>query len=189
MPATSSVAIQPVNWFTGSHPPQFINQDDRRPMIPLMAPAIPIKTVTQRAHGPPLDLGASARNAIERTPLAYGLPRPQEKMMRLKMFAVAAVLVAAGSSGALAQICPPGYGWYGGVCSPYYPPGYSNPVSGAFTGEAYGASTGYSAAGPVGAVVGGALGIAAGTLSGTVGMFTPASCPYPYRYYNGACYR
>ena len=34
MPATSSVAIQPVNWFTGSHPPQFINQDDRRPMIP-----------------------------------------------------------------------------------------------------------------------------------------------------------
>src|SRR3954468_3882156 len=72
MPATSSVAIQPVNWFTGSHPPQFINQDDRRPMIPLMAPAIPIKTVTQRAHGPPLDLGASARNAIERTPLALG---------------------------------------------------------------------------------------------------------------------
>jgi hypothetical protein len=141
---------------------------------------------TLKAH---LDLGRQRAERDCADPVGLGLPRPQEKMMPLKMFAVAAVLVAAGSSGALAQICPPGYGWYGGVCSPYYPPGYSNPVSGAFTGEAYGAATGYSAAGPVGAVVGGALGIAAGTLSGTVGLFTPASCAYPYRYYNGACYR
>lgn len=109
--------------------------------------------------------------------------------MRLTMFAVALALVAGGSSGAIAQyVCPPGYGYYGGVCSPLSPPGYSNPVAGAVTGEASGAATGYSVAGPIGAVVGGAIGTATGTLSGTANMLTPTGCPYGYYYYNGACY-
>jgi hypothetical protein len=115
----------------------------------------------------------------------------EEQMMRIrsKIFAVSAVVLASASSGAMAQyLCPPGYGYYGGVCSPVYPPGYGNPVSGAVTGEASGAAAGYSAAGPVGAVVGGALGIAAGTLSGTVNMLTPSGCPYGYYYYGGVCY-
>jgi hypothetical protein len=111
-------------------------------------------------------------------------------MMKLRMFAIAAALVASASSGAMAQyVCPPGYGYYGGVCSPVRPPGYSNPVSGAVTGEASGAAAGYSAAGPVGAVVGGALGTATGVVSGTANALAPPSCPYGYRYYNGACYR
>ena len=108
--------------------------------------------------------------------------------MRLKMFAVAAVLLASASSGAMAQyVCPPGYGYYRGVCSPMYP-SYSNPVSGAVTGEAAGAASGYAVGGPVGAVIGGAIGTATGTLSGTANIVAPTGCPYGYSYYNGACY-
>ena len=110
--------------------------------------------------------------------------------MRLGMLAVAAAVAVGASSGAMAQyVCPPGYGFYGGVCSPMNP-NYSNPVSGAVTGEAAGAASGYAVGGPVGAVIGGAIGTATGTLSGTANMLSPApACPYPYRYYNGACYR
>ena len=51
--------------------------------------------------------------------------------MRLFTFAAATVLVASASSGAIAQyVCPPGYGYYGGVCQPVAR-SYSNPVSGA----------------------------------------------------------
>jgi hypothetical protein len=112
----------------------------------------------------------------------------------LKMIALAAVLAATASGGAMAQyVCPPGYTYYGAVCQPMRSPGYSNPVSGAVSGEAAGAASGYRAAGPVGAVVGGALGTAAGTLSGTAGMVTgvappPAACPVGYQLYNGYCY-
>src|SRR6202040_1020770 len=78
-----------------------------------------------------------------------------EAMVGFKIFAVAVAFVAGASSGAMAQyVCPPGYGYYGGVCSPIYPPGYSNPVSGAVTGEAAGAASGYAVGGPVGAVIG-----------------------------------
>jgi len=52
--------------------------------------------------------------------------------MQLKMFAVAAALLAGASTGAMAQyVCPPGYTYYAGVCQPSAPLGYSNPVSGA----------------------------------------------------------
>jgi hypothetical protein len=113
--------------------------------------------------------------------------------MRTLMFAITTALVVGASSVALAQVCPPGYTYYGGVCQPMGSQGYSNPVSGAVSGEAAGAASGYRAAGPVGAVVGGALGTAAGTLSGTAGMVTggspqPAACPSGYRLYNGYCY-
>src|SRR4029077_2969534 len=95
---------------------------------------------------------------------------------RLKMFAIAAALVAGASGAAMAQYpCAPGYAVYRGVCQPISPPGYSNPVSGAVQGEAAGAASGYRAAGPVGAVVGGALGTAAGTLSGTGNMLSGGS--------------
>jgi hypothetical protein len=113
-------------------------------------------------------------------------------MMQLKMIAIATALLAGASSGAMAQyVCPPGYSYYGGVCQPTYPPGYSNPVSGAVQGEASGAAAGYAAGGPVGAVIGGALGTATGAVGGAANMLTPApaGCPYGYRYYNGACYR
>ena len=110
---------------------------------------------------------------------------------RLKIVALAAALAAGASSAAMAQ-CPPGYGFYGGVCRPMGSPGYSNPVSGAVSGEAAGAASGYRAAGPVGAVVGGALGTAAGTVSGTANMVTggapPQACAYGYTLYNGYCY-
>lgn len=124
-------------------------------------------------------------------------------MLRTKLMMFAAVaMVAAASSGAMAQVCPPGYAFYGGVCQPSTPPGYSNPVSGAVTGAgagaASGAATGSAVGGPVGAVIGGALGTATGTVSGTVsgtaGMFTPpaapvpATCPLGYMNYNGGCY-
>ena len=110
-------------------------------------------------------------------------------MRKLKMLAVATVLVASAWSGAMAQyVCPPGYGYYGGVCSPMRP-SYSNPVSGAVTGEAAGAASGYAVGGPVGAVIGGALGTATGTVTGTANAVSPPACPYGYRYYNGACYR
>jgi hypothetical protein len=112
---------------------------------------------------------------------------------RVKIFAIAAALVAGVSSAAMAEYpCGPGYALYGGVCQPTRPLGYSNPVSGAVSGEAAGARSGYSAAGPVGAVVGGALGTAAGTLSGTGNMLSgssqPSGCARGYHWYNGYCY-
>jgi len=111
----------------------------------------------------------------------------------LKTFAITTALVVSASSAAMAQyVCPPGYTFYGGVCQPMRPQGYSNPVSGAVSGEAAGAASGYRSAGPAGAVVGGALGTAAGTLSGTANMLTgsppPAACAYGYTLYNGYCY-
>lgn len=128
---------------------------------------------------------------------------------RLIGAAIAATLVAGASSAALAQVCPPGYGWYAGVCQPMAPapmPGAyapSNPVSGAVNGEVAGAATGAAAAGPVGAVVGGALGAAAGTVAGTTNMVTggptvaygssvppaPApACGPGLVFYSGGCY-
>lgn len=122
--------------------------------------------------------------------------------MRTKFMMFAAAMVATASTGAMAQVCPPGYLFYAGVCQPSTPPGYSNPVSGlatgAATGATSGAATGSNVAGPVGAVVGGTLGtatgIVSGTLSGTAGMFTPPAAPVPatcapgYMNYNGSCY-
>ena len=112
--------------------------------------------------------------------------------MQLKMFALAAALLAGVSSGAMAQyVCPPGYTYYAGVCQPSAPLGYSNPVSGAVQGEASGAAAGYAAGGPVGAVIGGALGTATGAVGGAANMLAPpapAGCPYGYAFYNGACY-
>jgi hypothetical protein len=108
---------------------------------------------------------------------------------RLTVFSALGLL--ASLSSAMAQICPPGYAYYGGVCQPVRP-SYSNPVSGAVSGEAAGAAAGYRAAGPVGAVVGGALGTATGTLSGTANMVAPPAaaptCMRGYMYYNGSCY-
>jgi hypothetical protein len=49
---------------------------------------------------------------------------------RLTLCAITIVLMAGASSGALAQyVCPPGYGYYGGICQPLTV-SYSNPVSG-----------------------------------------------------------
>jgi hypothetical protein len=113
---------------------------------------------------------------------------------RVKIFAIAAALVAGVSSVAMAEYpCAPGYALYGRVCQPTRPLGYSNPVSGAVSGEAAGAASGYRTAGPVGAVVGGALGTAAGTLSGTGNMLSggstpPRACAWGYHWYNGYCY-
>src|ERR1051326_8238528 len=111
---------------------------------------------------------------------------------RLTLCAINIVLMAGASSGALAQyVCPPGYGYYGGVCQPLTG-SYSDPASRAISGEAGGATQGYSALGPVGAVVGGALGTATGALAGTARMVSPSppqpSCGVGYIYYNGACY-
>jgi len=94
---------------------------------------------------------------------------------RLKVLAVVAAVLAAGtSSAALARYpCAPGYTYRHGVCQPIRSPGYSNPVSGAVSGEAAGAASGAATGGPVGAVVGGALGTASGSLTGTANMFTP----------------
>lgn len=89
----------------------------------------------------------------------------------IKVFAVAALLLAANASGAFARYpCAPGYAVHRGICYPIGVRSYSNPVSGAVSGEAYGAAQGYGSAGPVGAVVGGALGAASGTLTGTANM-------------------
>jgi outer membrane lipoprotein SlyB len=115
------------------------------------------------------------------------------KMQRgFKILAIAAALAAGASSAAMAQyVCPPGYGYYRGVCQPVQPQGYGNPVSGAVSGEAAGAASGYAVGGPVGAVVGGALGTAAGTVSGTanaVGGAVAPACGYGYHWYNGYCY-
>ncbi|HYU13626.1 MAG TPA: hypothetical protein VEK82_13685 [Stellaceae bacterium] len=125
---------------------------------------------------------------------------------RLKMLAIAAAVAAGASSAALAQTCPPGYAFYGGVCQVAPAPGYTyapnNPVSGAAAGAASGAAAGGAAAGPVGAVVGGAIGTATGAAAGTVNMVTGApvattgsSVPPPaavcapgYVLYSGACY-
>jgi len=112
---------------------------------------------------------------------------------KLRLLGFAAALAAGASSPALAQVCPPGYMWYGGVCQPAQGYNYGNPVSGAVSGEAAGAAAGNAAAGPVGAVVGGALGIAAGTVSGTANAVgataPPPACGPGYYWYNGACYR
>jgi|SRR5580704_19617558 hypothetical protein len=108
----------------------------------------------------------------------------------LKVIAVAA-FVAGVSSAAMAQVCPPGYAFYGGVCQPVRP-SYSNPASGAVSGEAAGAAAGNRAAGPVGAIVGGAIGTATGTVTGTGNMLSGGArapgCTRGYHYYNGYCY-
>jgi hypothetical protein len=123
------------------------------------------------------------------------LTRSWERKMatRLRILAVAGVLIAATSTGALAQYrCGPGYAFYNGVCTPVGSPGYSNPVSGAVNGEANGAANGYATGGPVGAVVGGAVGLATGTVAGTAnavsGTTAPPACPYGSHYYGGYCY-
>jgi hypothetical protein len=109
----------------------------------------------------------------------------------LKRIAVAAAFVAGVSSAAMAQVCPPGYAFYGGVCQPVRP-SYSNPASGAVSGEAAGAAAGNRAAGPVGAIVGGAIGTATGTVTGTGNMLSGGArapgCTRGYHYYNGYCY-
>jgi len=108
---------------------------------------------------------------------------------KFKVLTLAGALALGTSGVALAQ-CLPGYALYGGVCQPVQPPGYSNPVSGAVSGEAAGAASGERAAGPVGAVVGGAIGTATGAVSGTANMLTgsPPACAAGYQYYNGGCY-
>lgn len=94
--------------------------------------------------------------------------------MRFKVAAVAAALAVGASSAAVAGYpCVPGYTYRHGVCQPLRPQGYSNPVSGAVSGEAAGAAKGNAAAGPVGAIVGGALGTAGGAVTGTAKMLTP----------------
>src|SRR6185437_13788704 len=87
---------------------------------------------------------------------------------KFRTMAVVAALATLPASLAMAQACPPGYGFAGGVCQPIAGAAYapSNPVSGALSGEAQGAASGAAAAGPVGAVVGGALGAATGTIAG-----------------------
>ena len=95
-------------------------------------------------------------------------------LTKFKVFAVAAALAAGTSSAAMAEYpCGPGYALYAGVCQPVSSPGYSNPVSGAASGEAAGAASGYATGGPVGAIVGGTLGTAAGALVGTTDMLAP----------------
>jgi hypothetical protein len=96
---------------------------------------------------------------------------------RFKVFALVAALAAGTSSAAMAQYAVP-------------VPGYSNPVSGAATGEMNGAANGPAEAGPVGAIVGGAIGTATGALDGTANALAgvPPACAPGYTYYNGACY-
>ena len=112
--------------------------------------------------------------------------------MKLKTVAIAALLAAGLPAAAMAEgPCVPGYAPYNGVCQPIRPQGYSNPASGAVSGEARGAAIGERSAGPVGAVVGGAVGVATGTLRGTANMLSGGSAPAcgPGRvYYNGGCY-
>ena len=92
---------------------------------------------------------------------------------KLKVFAAAAVVLAATSSGTFARYpCALGYALHHNICYPVGVNNYSNPVSGAATGEAHGAARGYATGGPVGAVVGGALGAASGTLNGTANMLS-----------------
>ena len=119
--------------------------------------------------------------------------------MKLKTFAIAAVLALGASGAAMAQYtCPAGYTYAAGVCQPTAAPGgYSNPVSGTLSGTAAGATRGSNAAGPVGAVVGGALGAASGavggaanTVTGVTGAVTGTSrCAVGYYLAsNGYCY-
>lgn len=93
---------------------------------------------------------------------------------RFEVFVVVAAVVAAGaSSPAMAKYpCAPGYRYHNRVCQPIRHLGYSNPVSGAVSGEAAGAERGAATGGPVGAVVGGALGTASGALTGTGNMLS-----------------
>ena len=93
---------------------------------------------------------------------------------RFKMLAVAATVLAVGtSSAAMAKYpCAPGYRYHNRVCQPVRHLGYGNPVSGAVSGEAAGAASGAASGGPVGAVVGGALGTASGALTGTGNMLS-----------------
>jgi hypothetical protein len=93
---------------------------------------------------------------------------------RFKIGAIVAAMVVGASNAAMAAYpCVPGYTYRNGVCQPVRPQGYSNPVSGAVSGEAAGAARGNAAAGPVGAIVGGALGTAGGAVTGTAKMLTP----------------
>jgi hypothetical protein len=118
--------------------------------------------------------------------------------------AIVAALATLPSGLAMAQACPPGYGFAGGVCRPIAGSAYapSNPVSGAVSGEAAGAANGAAAAGPVGAVVGGAIGAATGTVAGTANAVAGApvvpaygstvppapACSPGYVFYSGGCY-
>jgi len=115
--------------------------------------------------------------------------------MKLKTFAIAAVLAVGVSGAAMAQYaCPTGYTYARGVCQPTAAPGgYSNPVSGAASGTAAGATSGYNTAGPVGAVVGGALGTATGAVGGAANTVTGVTgtgrCAVGYYLAsNGYCY-
>ena len=118
------------------------------------------------------------RNAIglcrERSGVVVGFAEMAMRT-RLKVLAVVAAVLAAGtSSAALARYpCAPGYTYRHGVCQPIRSPGYSNPVSGAVSGEAAGAARGAATGGPVGAIVSGALGTASGALTGTANMLAP----------------
>lgn len=133
----------------------------------------------------------------------------------VRLLGIAAAFAVGVSSAALAQVCPPGYMPYGGMCQPMagpapgaYAPGYApgayapnNPVSGAAAGAASGAAAGNAVAGPIGGIVGGALGTATGTLAGTTNAIAgapvatvggmpaaPAACPPGRTLYNGYCY-
>src|ERR1700738_1358677 len=94
---------------------------------------------------------------------------------RFKVLAVVAAVLAAGtSSAAMAKYrCAPGYTYRHGVCQPVRSSGYSNPVSGAVSGEAAGAARGAATGGPVGAIVGGGPGPAGGACPGPANMLTP----------------
>src|SRR4051812_40362479 len=92
---------------------------------------------------------------------------------KLKVFAAAAALLAATSSGAFARYpCAPGYALHHGICYPIGVHNYSNPVSGGGPGGAQGAAKGFPGGGPVGAGGGGALGAPGGALPGTANMLS-----------------
>ena len=55
------------------------------------------------------------------------------------MFVVTALLAGISSETMAQYVCPPGYTYYGGACQPVVR-SYSNPVSGAVSGEAAGAA-------------------------------------------------
>jgi hypothetical protein len=114
-----------------------------------------------------------------------------EAAMKIKIFAITAVLAAGVSGAAMAQYaCPAGYIYSAGTCQPAAPGGYSNPVSGAVNGTAAGAASGNAAAGPVGAIVGGALGTATGAVGGAANTVTgvTGNCAVGYHFANGYCY-
>src|ERR1051325_420661 len=102
----------------------------------------------------------SWRLALRSAALPVPVPRvldfriaEEETIMRsrLTLSAITTVLMAGASSGALAQyVCPPGYGYYGGICQPLTV-SYSNPVFGAVSGEGGGATPGHLALRPGGA--------------------------------------